>query len=217
MWKMENALIGSASGGIPWLGAVLISVIAALGGPLAVMLQNRHQDKARRSNLKHEAYEQLIAASEIMVLRSAAAGAQSSVRQAFAGSLWDFKKAGVVLLMTSPIGRVLRKRPEMMHWFLSSIPDPPPFEDSTGPSDLRSALEALIKARLSVSMYGSNEANFAADKIMDDGKDFFTLVQSVRFSWSGLPSTEPLKESRERLSASTAAFVKISRLELGVK
>lgn len=214
---MEDVLIGSASGSIPLLGAVLIAVIAALGGPLAVMLQHRHQDNARRSALKHQAYEQLIAASEIMVLRSAVMGAQSSGRQAFASSLWDFKKAGVVLLMASPIGHPLRKRPEMMHWFLNSIPDPPPFEDSMDLKSLQSAFEALIRARLSVSMYGSNEANDAADKVMDEGKSFFALVQSVKVSWSGLPATMPLKESRERLNVSTAAFVKISRLELGLK
>jgi hypothetical protein len=214
---MEGVLIGGASGNIPLLGAVLIAVIAALGGPLAVILQNRHQDKARRGDLKHEAYEELIAASEIMVLRSAVMGAQSSGRSAFASSLWDFKKAGVVLLMATPIGIPLRKRPEMMHWFLNSIPDPPPFEDPMDLKSLQSAFESLIEARVAVRMYGSNVANDAADKVIDDGKSFYALVQSVGISWSGLPATKPLTELRERLNVSTSAFVKISRSELGVK
>jgi hypothetical protein len=214
---MQGVFMGNPSSTVPVVWALVVAGIAALGGPLAVMLQNRHQDKARRSDLKHQAYEQLIAASEIMVLRSAVMGAQSSGRQAFASSLWDFKKAGIVLLMASPIGHPFRKRPEMMHWFLSSIPDPPPFEDSMDLKSLQSAFEALIKARLSVSMYGSNEANDAAEMLVDDGKSFFALVQSVKVSWSGLPATKPLLESRERLNASTSAFVKMSRREFGLK
>jgi hypothetical protein len=199
-------MMGSVSGNLPWWSTVLIAIVAA-AGPLAVFLQNRHHDKAHKDKLKHDAYEQLIAASEIVVFRSAVLAGQRSAGNAIAHSLSDFRKAGVVLSLASATGRPLRKMPEKLKMFVNSIPTPAPIEDAINLKSLQDAFERLIKANIEVNLYGSDDAIGAAEKLINDGKNHYALVQSANWTWSGLPDNKVLMESRDKLKATTSAFV----------
>ncbi len=164
-------MIGTLSGYVPWWGAVSIAVIAAVGGPVAVLLQNRHQDRARLGELKHDAYLRLIEASEIVAFRSTVVGGQRSAGNAFASSFSDLRKAMIVLLLGTVFEKPLRKRPGILSMFISSIPTPTPLQDSMDSMDsnsLHAAFEELIKANIGVNLYGSVSAINAAEKLLDD-------------------------------------------------
>jgi hypothetical protein len=210
-------MIGILSGYVPWWGAVLIAVIAAVGGPVAVLLQSRHQDKVRLSELRHDAYLRLIEASEIVAFRSTVVGGQRSAGNAIASSFSDLRKAMIVLLLGTVFDRPLRKRPGILSMFISSIPTPTPLQDSIDLNSLHMAFEELIKANIGVNLYGSVGAINAAEKLLDDSKNFYKLIQSGNWTWRGLPAADKVTEFRNKMTESTSAFVAVARSELELK
>jgi hypothetical protein len=207
-------VIDSLSGNVPWWGAVLIAVIAAIGGPVAVLIQNRHHDVSKKGDLRHAAYERLIAASEIVAARATNYGSQRSVPYTFSRTGLELVKAVTVFALGYS---ALKDRPKFLQIVSDAIPTPTPLVDSVDANSIQTAFEELIKANISVNLYGTNRAIAAGEKLLDDAKSFFLLIQSGGWTWSGLPAKNLLGESRDKMTASTSAFVMIARDELKLR
>ncbi len=208
-------MIVAASGSVPWRTTIIVGVIAATGGPLAVYFQNRHQEVATKSDLKHAAYERLIAASEIVAYRSTVLGGQRSARSAFAHTIWDMRKALLVLIIGSLPVRQRSKSAKLLPRFFEAIPTPEPFKDSMNTDSLQATYEDLVRAYIGVSLYGSAASVLAAEKLLDDAKRFFDLMEK-KGSWTktGLPPMAEFSQVRGAMVDSTAKFVTLARAEL---
>jgi len=207
-------VIGSLSGNVPWFGAVLIAVIAAIGGPVAVLIQNRHHDASKKGDLRHAAYERLIAASEILAARATSYGSQRSVAYTFSRTGLELVKAVTVFALGYS---ALKDRPKFLRIVSDAIPTPKPFADPVDANSIQAAFEELIKANISVNLYGTNRAVAVAEQLLDDAKSFYLSIQSGGWTWSGLPAKNLLRESRDKMTASTSAFLMIARDELGLR
>jgi hypothetical protein len=206
-------MIGTLSGSVPWVGAVFIALIAAAGGPAAIIVQNRHQDTARKNDLKHAAYERLIAASEVVAVRTMAVGVQRSAVRSFVHTLYELRKATVAYFLAF----TLKKWPEMVRTVMDAIPTPVQSEESMDLSSLQLAIEELLKANIAVNLYGSNRAIGAAHNLLGDAKGFYELIESSNWTWGGLPNKKIMSEARGKMVSSTSEFVAVARSELKLK
>ncbi len=206
-------MIGLLSGFVPWWGAVLIALIAAAGGPTAVVVQNRYKDRIRKSDLRSAAYERLIAASEIAAIRSTILSAQRSTVYSFVQTLSELRKMIAALIL----GFALTKRPEILRAVTDAIPPPTQIVDSMDVNSLQIAFEELVKASIGVKLYGSGKAIDAAEELLRDARSFHQLIQSSKWTRSGLPEKTILMEARNKMQSSTLAFVAVARIESKLK
>jgi hypothetical protein len=210
-------VIGDLSSAVPWWGAIVIALIAALSGLIVVELQIMYQNKVRKGIAKHAAYEEFIAASQVLTFRSEFHGGQKSVASAFGETISEMQKALLVLFLGAFVERVASTKWKILSHFFEAIPTPQHVPASMDGTTLRLAFEDLIRASVKVRLYGSNQALGVADTLRVRSQKYFELLDSRNLTWTGLPAQSVLDDARRKVVASTADFVAIARDEFEVK
>jgi hypothetical protein len=125
------------------------------------------------------------------------------------------RKALLVLIIGSLPVRQRSKSAKLLPRFFEAIPTPEPFKDSMNTDSLQATYEDLVRAYIGVSLYGSAASVLAAEKLLDDAKRFFDLMEK-KGSWTktGLPPMAEFSQVRGAMVDSTAKFVTLARAEL---
>jgi hypothetical protein len=202
---------------VPWWGAIVIAVVAALSGLVIVLIQNSFQSKNRKRVVRHEAYEEFIAASQVLAFRTELFGSQKSVVASITNTISDLQKALLVLFLGTVVERASNSKWKILGHFFEAIPTPIPARATTDSGSLRTAYEALIGANVKVRLYGSTDALEVSERLLVHSQEYFRLVESKNWTWTGLPAQSVLSEARDKMIGSASEFLALARSEFDFK
>lgn len=200
--------------GVPWWGAILIAVIAASSGLLAVLYQNRLKRVADSRERRRASYYRLITASDIVILHAGARASERSLRSTFGDTLADTSKAIIVAFLSIPAYRSKRFPKEAIPLIAGSLRPIPQIPPAVSPQDSLRAFEELLSAHTDVEIHGSKPARVAAARLNDKGKEFFNALEDHHGLWEKSPNSASIIRCRDEMRFERTAFIEIIRAEL---